>query len=194
MQAVVVPGVPLGVQRANLAAAETEAVLVRGHVDASSVDRHDLAVKFEGLLLAVHALRTGDEFLRVGHVRCAARVQHATRVRQRLHQQASASGVIEMDVGQEDVVDVAAIEIVLLQRVEQVRHAVVGAGVDEGRAAVGDHQVAGVCGRSQVQGVDGDNAVACVGGARHLLRHVVSCPRSGSDYSTTVVSSPSRLA
>ncbi len=101
--------------------------------------------------------------------------------------------MIEVNVGQEDVVDVPGLEVALRERIEQQRHAGIRAGIDECGAAVGNHQVAGVGRRTKVKGVDGNDAVACVGGARHLLRHVVSRLISGSDYSTTVVSSPSRL-
>ena len=68
----------------------------------------------------------------------------AARVRQLLHQRAGASGVIEVNVGQEDVVDVLGLEVVLVECVEQQRHAEVGAGIDERGAALRDHQVTGI--------------------------------------------------
>ncbi len=80
MQAVMVQRVALGMQRPNLAAAETEAVFVAGFDDATCVYRHDIAVKLESLFLAVNALRADDELRRVRHVRRTARVYHAAGI------------------------------------------------------------------------------------------------------------------
>jgi hypothetical protein len=46
--------------------------------------------------LRVHLDGAGDQFRRVDHVRCAARVQHCLGVWQRLKQLAGAAGVIEV--------------------------------------------------------------------------------------------------
>ena len=109
----------LGMQRSNLAATEAEAVLITGLDDALCIDRHDFTVKFVGFFLAVNALRSGDELRRIRHVRRASRVYHAARIRQRLHQCPGAAGMVQVDVGQENVIDVTGFEVVLPERVEQ---------------------------------------------------------------------------
>ena len=76
-----------------------------------------------------------------------------------LHQQADAAGVVEMDVGRDDVVDRVDVEAGAGERGEQARHRVVGAGVDEGGAAALDDQVGGVEERPMKAGVDDVDAV-----------------------------------
>ena len=81
-------------------------------------------------------------------------------MRQLLHQQARAAGVVEVDVGRDHVVDRVGAEADALERGEQARHRVVGAGVDEGGAAVLDDQVGGVEARPVKARVDDVDAVA----------------------------------
>ena len=82
-----------------------------------------------------------------------------TGVRQVLHQQARTTGVVEVNVCQEYVVDVGDVKVVLLQRTEQQRDAVINPGVDERRATLLDDQVAGILQRTRVLGIDGDDAI-----------------------------------
>ena len=100
--------------------------------------------------------------------------------------------MIEVNVGQEHVVDVAGLEVVLSECIEQQGYAGIRAGIDKSGAATRHHQVTGIEGRSHIKGIDGNDAVAGISRSRHLLRHAISRLISGSDYSTTVVSSPSR--
>ena len=81
------------------------------------------------------------------------------RVGQLLQQQPGAAGVIQVHVGQEDVVDRAARDAELGERRQQVRHRVVRADVDEGGAPAVHDDVRGGVARVQVLGVDGGDAV-----------------------------------
>ena len=67
--------------------------------------------------------------------------------------------MIEVDVRQENVVDVADVATLLTKPVEKKRYAVVGARVDEGAAPVFHNQVAGILQWAQVLGIDGDDAI-----------------------------------
>ena len=79
MQAVVMACVPFGMQGAHLPAAQRELIVITVTCldDTLRVDGHDVAVEFESLLPAVHGLRSGDQFRRVGHVGSAARMNNA---------------------------------------------------------------------------------------------------------------------
>ena len=67
--------------------------------------------------------------------------------------------MVEMDVGRDHQVDRVAAQPGGGERGEQARHRVVGAGVDEGGAAVLDDQVGGVEARAVKAGVDDVDAV-----------------------------------
>jgi hypothetical protein len=76
---------------------------------------------------------------------------------QGLHQQAGAAGVVEVDVGGDDVVDHLGRQAQRIERGQQARHGVVGAGVDKQRAAAFDHQIGRIKLRpvkARVYGVD----------------------------------------
>ena len=73
-----------------------------------------------------------------------------------------AAGVVEVHVRRDHVIDGLARQAERFQRGQQARHREVGAGVDEGRAAVLDDQVGGVEHRAMEAGVDGEDAVAQV--------------------------------
>ena len=85
-------------------------------------------------------------------------------IRQRADQRAAAAGVIEMNMGQKQVIDLVAANTERVQRSEQVRDAVARAAVYKRGATVGHQQVRCVEPASNVIGVDRVNAV------RHLLR------------------------
>ena len=89
----------------------------------------------------------------------AARMDDEPRAGQMLHQQADAAGVVEVDVGRDDVVDRVDVEIGGGERGEQARHRVVRAGIDERRPAALDDQVGGVEERPMKAGVDDVDAM-----------------------------------
>ena len=109
---------------------------------------------------AVDARRASDETRRIDEVARAARMDDEPRVRQVLHQQARAAGMVEMDVGRDDVVDRVDADAGASERREQARDGVVGARVDEGGAAALDDQVGRVEERAMKAGVDDADAVA----------------------------------
>ena len=84
----------------------------------------------------------------------AARMDDEPRARQVLHQEADAAGVVEVDVGRDDVVDGVDVEPGSGERGEQARHRVVRAGIDERRATALDDQVGSVEERSMEAGID----------------------------------------
>jgi hypothetical protein len=130
--------------------------------------RQQLAVVAREFLLAVHRGGTGHQPLRIDHVRRRARVRDQLRVGQLLHQQARATGVVEVGMGQHHPVHRIGTQARVRQRLQQQRHAVVGPAVDESRPALLDHQVGGAEGRPDVPGVEGMDAVR---GRRLLLPH-----------------------
>jgi hypothetical protein len=64
-----------------------------------------------------------------------------TRVRQALHQQSGATGMIEMNVRQENVINVTDIQVLLTQTVQQEGDAIVRAGINECTPAILDNEV-----------------------------------------------------
>ena len=84
----------------------------------------------------------------------------AKRIRQLLHQKACTACVVKMNVGQENIVDVRSIEVLLMQRIDEQRNTVVCSGIDErGTAALND-QVTRILQGSLILRVDGRNAIA----------------------------------
>ena len=90
----------------------------------------------------------------------AARVQHGPGIRQRLHQLAGPARMVEVDVGQEQVVDLLASDADFVERCEQPGGGRRGAGINERRAAVVDHEVARGQAGAQIEGVDQEHPVA----------------------------------
>ena len=164
----------LGMKRLQLATVEVEPVAVVNNDDALGVDGPKLAVHLLGAPNAVDRLGALDQLLGIDHVRRTPWVQYATRVWQRLHQQARSPGVVQVDMSQENIVDVRHVEIHRAQRIQKQWYAVVGSGIDERAAPVLDDQVAGVLQRPQVLGVDGNDAAANVSDRCIDARHVRS--------------------
>jgi len=123
------------------------------------VDADRRAVRALDLLGPVDRRRSLHELGRVDQVAGAARVDHQPGPRQVLHQQAGAAGVVEVDMGRDDQIDRIDRQAQARQGRHQVRHRVVGPGVDEGGAAVLDDQVGGVEVRPEEGGVDDVDAV-----------------------------------
>ena len=62
-------------------------------------------------------------------------------------------------MGKDDVVDVTNIEVLLLQRVEQQRHAVIYTGINERGSAALNNQVTRIVERARILGIDGGDAI-----------------------------------
>ena len=95
-------------QRLHAPSAKLEPVFVARDDNARLVNRHDVPVHRARALFAVDADGPGNQPLRVHHVRGTARMHDAARVGQVLHEQARTTGVVEVNVRQEYVVDVGA--------------------------------------------------------------------------------------
>ena len=105
-------------------------------------------------------------------MRRAPRVQHAPGVRQDLHQLAGTAGVIEVDVGEEQVVHLVPGDAELVERGQQPRRGWGGAGVHEGGATLVHHEVARREPGPHVKRVDQVDAVAQGLGQRHSPLHL----------------------
>ena len=168
--------VTFGMQCLQRPATEFERRLVVGDDDTRLIDREYLAVQLIETIFAVHGLRTGNQFGRIGHVSSPTRMYHGARIGQRLHQQAGTTRVIQVDVGQKHVVDIGRIERPTIEGFEQTGNARVGAGVDERAAAVVRDEVTGVEQRSNVVRIDRCNAETKVSRARAFCRHDQAVP------------------
>ena len=155
-----VPGVTGRVDELERAVPERQALAVLDHDHPVRRNRDDLAVQLAVERLAVDLDRARDQPGRVDQVRRAARVQHRAGIRQRLHQLAGPARMIEVHVRQEQVVDLLARDADLVQRREQPGCGRRGAGIDERRAAVIDHEVARREPRTQVEGIDQEDPAA----------------------------------
>ena len=158
--AVVVPGVAGRIDELERAASELKALAVLGHDHALRRDRDQLAVQPAVKRFAVDLDRARDQPGRIDQVGRTARVQHGPGIRQRPHQLAGPARMVEVDVGQEQVVDLSAIDADFVERCEQPGGSRSGAGIDERRAAVVDHEVTRGETRAQVEGVDQEHPVA----------------------------------
>ena len=152
-------GMPGGMQQLERACSQSEPLAVGGHAHALGRDRHQLAVELRKALRAVDAPGAGDQLLGIDHVRRAARMQYGTGVGERPHQCAGAASVIQVHVGQQQVVDRLGRDAELGERGEQVRHREVSADIDErGATGILDDVCGGVT-AVQVLGVDRGDAV-----------------------------------
>ena len=79
-------------------------------------------------------------------------------------------------MGKDDVVDVTDIKLLPLQRVEQQRHAVVYTGINEGRSAALNDQVACILAWARVLGIDGGDTIVEDCGCCSQSAAVVSRP------------------
>ncbi len=115
-------------------------------------------------------------------MRCAARVHDELGVRQMTHQQAGATGVVEMHMGWHHIIHVGLAQSDPPQGLQHPRHAMGSAGVDECRAALLQHQVAGGEPFAVVAGIDAGDAMSEI--AEHCA-HVGLLQRSSCDTSRT---------
>jgi len=156
---VVVPRMTFGVKGLHGPPAEIEPALIVCDHHARLVDRDNVAVHRARELFAIDADRTGDESFGIHHVGRPARMNDAARVGQMLHQKTGTASVVKVYVCQKNEVDVANTQAPLVQSVEQVRNAVVRAGIDEGAPTVFNDQVARILQRPQVLRIDGEDAI-----------------------------------
>ena len=147
------------IQRLHLAAVEIEALFVISYDAARRFNGLNLTVHFLGSLDAVNRLCAGYQSRRVDHVRDASWVNYASSVRQFLHEQTRAACMIKVNVREKNKIDIANIEALLMQRVNQQRYAVVCSGIDERGAPALYDQMARVLQGPRVLRIDGGDAI-----------------------------------
>lgn len=164
----VVLGVARGVDHEQFAAAELDGQAFVGVDDALGRDGQDVAVDVLDVVLAVNRGDAGDKLGGLGHVARAARMDDELGVREFAHERAGAAGVVEVDMGEDDVIDSIAAEADLVQRFLHIGQRVVAAGIDEGNAAVVDDHVDGGQDGAHIAGVEGDDAVVVISPVEHF--------------------------
>ena len=87
-----------------------------------------------------------------------ARVHDEDRLWKGRHQRACPSGMIEVDVSEDDPPNVPCRKPALPDRRQDARHAAVDTGVNERRLPLIDDEVAGIQPRPDIAGVDGEDA------------------------------------
>ena len=158
--AVVVPGVARGVGEVQRPAGQVQRHAVVRGVHAVRGHGHQFAVGAFHLRLAIDREGALPQRRRVDHVPDTARMHPQQCVRQCLHQQAAAAGVVQVHMGGDDPVDRVARQAQGLKRRQQPRHGEVGATVDEGGPPFMHQQVGGVEAVAVKAGVHGVDAVA----------------------------------
>ena len=107
-------------------------------------------------------------------MRGTAGMQNGAGVRELLHQQAGSTRMIQMDMGEKDIVHGCTRDPEYLQRGQQVRNRVVRTDIDESRAALVLNDVRGGVTRIKILGIDSRDAVRVVQqfGAQEPLRRM----------------------
>lgn len=164
----VVLGVARGVDHEQFAAAELDSQSFVSVDDALGRDGQDVAVDVVDVVLAINGGDAGDKLGGLGHVARAARMDDQFGVGEFAHERPGAAGVVEVDMGEDDVIDSIAAEADLVQRFQHIGQRVVAAGIDEGDPAVVDDHVDGGQDGAHVAGVEGDDAVVVVSPVEHF--------------------------
>lgn len=160
IQHIVVPGMALCIDRLQLAPVELQPLFVIRDQDSLLVYRHYGAVGLGRLFLAINGLCSGNELSRIDHVPCAIGMNDTARVRQMLHQLTGSARMIQVHVRQKHEVDIADVQALLPECIEQQRDAAVDARVDERGSTIFDDQVTGVLQGARILRVDGRDAIA----------------------------------
>ncbi len=157
-QAQVMTGVAGRVEAYQDSTAEIEGVAVGGGEDAVGGHGQQRTVQAVGLSLAIHSLDGGEQRGRVGHVSRPARMYDQPRLGKGLHHRPSPAGVIEMDVGQEYVIDAGRRQSQPLQGVQHTRQAGGAGGIHHGDPAARDEEINRGQSGPEVASVQGINA------------------------------------
>ena len=117
---------------------------------APSVHRQNLAIECTHMRLTIDRHRALDQFARIYHVAGAARMHGELRIGQLGHQQPGAAGMIKVDVGENQVIDIGLAQAAGMQGSEDMRHRAVDRAIDHRDTAVFNDQMNGVELRTQV--------------------------------------------
>ena len=168
-------GVTGRIEEDQLASGKRDTKFVRRLDDARLVHRQDVAIELAHRLLAIDRRRAGDQLGRIGHVAGAARVHREPRIGQFTHQQPGATGVIKMDVGENDPVDLLRRNALGGQRRDHARHRMIGAGVNDGGAPALNHDMDGIQCRTDIVRIHGADAECVINNGFHRRHSNVSC-------------------
>src|SRR5579862_850873 len=177
-------GVAGRVYQLERAVAELNAFAVRDYAHALRRDGQQLSVQALEGFIAVHASDPRDELRRIDHMRRATGVQQRTGVRQLAHQEARSARMIEVDVGEEQVIHGGWRDAELREGREQVGNTCVGTDIHEDRATLVLDHVRGRMTGIEILSIDRGDAVRMAierrshGNSRLEARRVSSCTRT----------------
>ena len=164
----VVSRVPGRIEKAQFAAVEFYAVIVRRLDDAFIGDRDHHAVHAQRLLLSVHPYCSFHQPARVRNVAGTPGVYREFCVRQPGHQQSGAPGMIQVDVGEDNEIHIIGAQPLLLQGFQHQRNGAVRRRVDDCDAPVFDDDVHGTHQAAiRALRVDGTDAVRVIDDVCH---------------------------
>ena len=141
MNAVVVLGVTGGIEKHQFAAIQQHRFIVLHRPHPAGFNRQQLAVAACHFRLAIHRAGAGIKNAWINHVACTARVQQQRGIRQFLHQLPGAAGMIQMHMGQDQVLHLFHCNPFAFQCTQQQRYRIAGATVDQCRLATFNDQV-----------------------------------------------------
>ena len=98
-------------------------------------------------------------------------MQDGFRIGQGSHQYTCTARMIEMDVGQKQVVDIRWIDMFFRKRLEQHRHTIIDPAINKGGAPILDDQVARVEIGPQQISIDSGNAIVMICHSQVVLGH-----------------------
>ena len=162
---------PGRVEQRQLAAAQPQGRTVRRLHDAIDRHRQDLAIERAGTVCSVDFVGGCYQLRRVGHVSRTARMHDQPRLRQLAHQQARTSRVIEVDMGQDNVLDHGAGNAQGIERAQDNGGRGIGGGIDQRRTPFADDEVYGIVNRLDIARIDDMDIVFVPLGAVHRSSH-----------------------
>ena len=151
---------PFGEKTLQRPAGKLELLQIVSRQEPLFINRHYVAKHLLEALLTVNLRCAPDQPGWVRQMRYASRVHYCARIRQVFHQFAGASGMIQVYMGQKNIIDVGCVHVFLAQGVEKQRYTCVRARIDKRGTPVFDNQVTGVENRTNVVRVDGGDGVA----------------------------------
>src|SRR3569833_3063898 len=143
----------------ELTRTETITLAVLCDINALCRNGRELAVEHFEPLLAINDFRAGDELVGIDHMRRATRMQNSASIRERAYELAGAACMIQVHVGQEDVVHGGARDPETIERGEQIGNREIRPHIDECRATGVLNDVRGGMTRMQILRVDGRDAM-----------------------------------
>src|SRR5262245_14149283 len=143
----------------ELAAAESNPHLVFALRYALARNRNNPTIELTETSFTIDRNAPLDQFRRIDHVTGAARMDHSASIGERLHQEARATRLIQVDVRKQYVLDLIADHVELIKRFQQMWNSTRWPGIDECRAPIAENQMTRVVTRTDVLRVDRVNSI-----------------------------------